>query len=135
MKKTIQTVFLLLIIPLLLLTGCNNRNENKETNSLNEIKIVIVDNNSKEIYSKDVETDKKYLIDVLKTNEEIKLKYQDDQYGAYITSLMNIDQKTTDKGMYYWAYYINDEYSQVGVSNCEIKKDSTYKFVYEYYES
>ena len=48
---------------------------------------------------------------------------------------MGIDQKTDNKKMSYWSYYIDEEYAEVGVSNCEIKEGSTYKFVYEYYES
>lgn len=135
MKKRILNILLLLMIPILLLTGCNNKANNKDNNFVNKVKIVIVDDNKKELFNKEVETKNKYLIDVLKENEEIKLEYEDNKYGAYITSLMGIDQKTTDKGMYYWGYYIDDEYAEVGISNCEIKKDSTYKFVYEYYES
>ena len=135
MKKRILNILLLLMIPILLLTGCNNKANNKDNNFVNKVTIVIVDDKKKELFNKEVETKNKYLIDVLKENEEIKLEYEDNKYGAYITSLMGIDQKTTDKGMYYWGYYIDDEYAEVGISNCEIKKDSTYKFVYEYYES
>lgn len=55
--------------------------------------------------------------------------------GTYITSLYGIDQKNEDNGMYYWSYYIDDNYAEVGVSNCEIKNGSTDKYVYEYYKS
>ena len=103
--------------------------------NLAKVKIIIVDDNKKELYNQEIETNKKYLIDVLKDKEEVKLKYENSDYGAYITSLMGIDQKTDNKKMYYWSYYIDEEYAEVGVSNCEIKEGSTYKFVYEYYES
>ena len=66
--------------------------------------------------------------------EEIQFKTKKGDYGDYITSIMGIEQKTTRKDMYYWSYYINDEYAQVGVSLCEIEEGYTYKFVYEYYE-
>lgn len=134
MKRKIIILFLLLLSPLLFLTGCNNKEE-KESQSLNKIKIVIVDDNKEELYNKEVETDKKLLIDVLKENENFKLKYEESEYGAYITSLYGIEQKNEGNGMYYWSYYIDDNYAEVGVSSCEIKNGSTYKFVYEYYES
>lgn len=134
MKRKIIILFLLLLSPLLFLTGCNNKEE-KESQSLNKIKIVIVDDNKEELYNKEVETDKKLLIDVLKENENFKLKYEESEYGAYITSLYGIEQKNEGNGMYYWSYYIDDNYAEVGVSSCEIKNGSTYIFVYEYYES
>lgn len=135
MKKNKLIIILLLLIPMLFLTGCNNLEGKKETSTLDKVKIIIIDENQKELYNKEIETDKKYLIDVLKDNEDMKLKYEDSGYGAYITSLVGIDQKTEKKGMYYWGYYIDNEYAQNGVSSCEIKNGSTYKFVYEYYES
>lgn len=48
---------------------------------------------------------------------------------------MGINQKNTDKGMYYWSYYINDEYAQAGISSIKVKNVDTYNFIYEYYKS
>lgn len=135
MKKKLFSLFMILVMIPLLLTGCGKSTDKKEENNLNKINIVIVDENKKELFNKEIETDKKYLNEVLKETEEIKLKSEKSDYGDYITSMMGIDQKNTDKGMYYWSYYINDEYAQVGISSCEIKNGDTYKFVYEYYES
>lgn len=134
MKQKVFGVILLLLVPLFLLTGCTQK-EYQVIENLAKVKIIIVDDNKKELYNQEIETNKKYLIDVLKDKEEVKLKYENSDYGAYITSLMGIDQKTDNKKMYYWSYYIDEEYAEVGVSNCEIKEGSTYKFVYEYYES
>jgi hypothetical protein len=134
MKQKVFGVILLLLVPLFLLTGCTQK-EYQVIENLTKVKIIIVDDNKKELYNQEIETNKKYLIDVLKDKEEVKLKYENSDYGAYITSLMGIDQKTDNKKMYYWSYYIDEEYAEVGVSNCEIKEGSTYKFVYEYYES
>ena len=134
MKQKVFGIILLLLVPLFLLTGCTKK-EYQVIENLAKVKIIIVDDNKKELYNQGIETNKKYLIDVLKDKEEVKLKYENSDYGAYITSLMGIDQKTDNKKMYYWSYYIDEEYAEVGVSNCEIKEGSTYKFVYEYYES
>lgn len=135
MKKKLFSLFMILVMIPLLLTGCGKSTDKKEETNLNKINIVIVDENKKELFNKEIETNKKYLNEVLKETEEIKLKSEKSDYGDYITSMMGIDQKNTDKGMYYWSYYINDEYAQVGISSYEIKNGDTYKFVYEYYES
>lgn len=135
MRKKLFSLFLLLLMIPLLLTGCGKTENKKENASLNKINIIIVDENQKELFNKEIETDKKYLNEVLKETEDIKVKTEKSDYGDYIISIMGIDQKNTDKGMYYWSYYINDEYAQVGISSCEIKNGDTYKFVYEYYEA
>lgn len=134
MKKFLFRLLLMPLVLIVILTGCNNDLEEKETATLARIRIIIIDENKTELYNKEIETDKKYLIDVLRKTEEIKLEYADGDYGAYITSLMGIDQITEEKGMYYWEYYVDDEYAQVGISNCKIKNNSTYKFVRGFYE-
>lgn len=86
MKKKIFSILLLLLLVPLMLTGCGTK---KEVNNKSEvtIKVVAIDQDKKEIYNKEIKTCEKYLFDVLKENEEFKLKYEDGQYGAYITSL------------------------------------------------
>lgn len=130
MKNKVLLI-LLLAASLLLLTGCNNKEKKSEVPK--KIELVIVDENSRELYYKKIQTNKEYLIDVLKEDEIIDLKYEEGNYGAYITSLIGIEQKNENNGMYYWSYYINDEYAESGISNCKIKNDSVYKFVYEFY--
>lgn len=135
MKKKLFSLFIILVMSPLFLTGCGKDNDKKEAVDLNKINIVVVDENRNELFNKEIKTNKKYLVDVLKDTENIKLKSEKSDYGDYITSMMGIDQKKTDKGIYYWSYYINDEYAQVGISSCKVKNGETYKFVYDYYES
>ena len=123
---------IIILLFLFLLCGCAKTKNNTELNIKN-ITITIINNDETELLNKNVLTDEKYLIDVLKKDEEFKLEYEDSKYGAYIISLMGIEQKNDNDGTYYWAYYVNDEYASTGVSNCEIKDGANYKFVYEFY--
>lgn len=134
MKKNLLVLLLVILMPLFILTGCNKENNN-DSISQNTIKIIIENEKKEELYNKEVSTDKTTLLDVLKENNEISLKYEDGSYGAYITSLMGIDQKTEGKVMYYWSYYIDEKYAEEGVSTCKITDGSAYKFVYEKYEN
>ena len=124
-KKSILTLVFLAM--LMILISCTN----KITEST--INIVIKDYEKNEIYNEEIETEKTKLIDVLK-DIDIELKYEDGQYGAYITSIKGLEQKEDEKGMYYWSYYVDDEYATTGVSACNIEDGKKYTFNYEYYE-
>lgn len=132
MKNKLLNILFVFLVSTLLLTGCENKDDISPKNT---IELIIVDENSAELYSKKLETNKKYLIDVLKDEDEIKVKYEDGDYGAYITSLAGKEQKNEKNGIYYWSYYINDEYAEFGISNCKVENNSVYKFVYEFYRN
>lgn len=128
MLKRIIYIFLCLLTTILL-TGCQNEQSLKKN-----IQIIIIAEKSKVLYNKNIETTANKIVDVLK-NENLSLKIEDGPYGAYIMSLMDLEQKNDKDGTYYWAYYINDKYAEVGISNCKIKEGDTYKFVYEFYKN
>lgn len=126
MKK--KSIFTLIILAMLMiLISCTN------TTVESTINVVINDYEKNEIYNEEIKTDKTKLIDVLK-ELDIDLKYEDGQYGAYITSIKGLDQKEDDKGMYYWSYYVDGAYATTGVSSCDIEDGKKYTFNYEYYE-
>lgn len=126
MKK----IVLILIGVMFILTGCQSKEEIiKKT-----VNLTIIDNKDTELYNKTIDTKDIYLIDLLK-QEDVMLEYDDDKYGAYIKSLMGYEQKNDGDGLYYWAYYIDDEYAETGISNCKLEDGKTYKFVYEFYEN
>lgn len=126
-KKRIIIIAFMII---LLLSGCNKKIDIQETKS---ISIVIIDGNNEELYNQNINTNKEKLLDVLE-DINVDLKYKDDKYGAYITSLMGLSEETTKNGMHYWSYYIDDKYAETGISDCNVETGKTYKFVYEYYE-
>ncbi len=58
-------------------------------------------------------------------SENYKLTYKDDQYG---TLLLGIDDIQTDFVTTYIAIYIDEEYSNYGLSSIQLKEGSTYSF-------
>jgi len=126
MKK--KSILILIVLAfLMILISCTN------TTVESTVNIVINDYEKNEIYNEEIKTDKTKLIDVLK-GLDIDLKYEDGQYGAYITSIKGLDQKEDNTGMYYWSYYVDDAYATTGVSACNIEDGKKYTFNYEYYE-
>lgn len=123
----IKSIILSFILAMLmLLISCTNTVESTIT-------IVINDYEENEIYNEEIKTDKTKLIDVIK-DLDIDLKYENGQYGAYITSIKGLEQKEDENGMYYWSYYIDDAYATTGVSACDVEDGKKYTFNYEYYE-
>ena len=120
----IATIAIILVIGIVaVVVGANNKNnENKKT-----VTISVYDKEQKNIYKKNVNTDKKYLIEVLEENKDLNIKAEDSQYGKYITSIKGIEQGDN----YYWSYYIDGAYAEVGVSSCEIEEGKTYDFKIE----
>lgn len=106
-----------------IVVGANKKNnEYKKT-----VTISIFDKEQKNIYSESVNTDKKYLIEVLEEKKDLEVKTEDSQYGKYITSIKGIEQGDN----YYWSYYIDGQYAEVGVSSCEIENGKNYDFKIE----
>lgn len=130
MKKKVIIVSIILII-IVIIGGIiiNNYKKDYQKSKL-EIMISVFDKENLNIYNKNVETEKTYLIDVLKNLEDLNIITEKTEYGEYITSIMNIEQGDN----YYWSYYIDDQYATVGVSNCQIENGKTYNFKIEKFE-
>lgn len=125
MKKKSLLILTILAMLMILISCTNNVVEST-------INIAINDYEKNEIYNEEIKTESAKLIDVLK-ELDIDLQYEDGQYGAYITSIKGLEQKEDEKGMYYWSYYVDDEYAKTGVSACNIEDGKKYTFNYEYY--
>ena len=124
--------YLLLIALMFALVGCGKVTDNQQVKDPNtkEVQIVVYDKKNESVYDKKSETTKKYLIEVLKSIEELDVKSQDSQYGEYITSIKGLEQGDN----YYWNYYVNGEYAQVGASSLEVKDKDVYTFKLEKFE-
>ena len=126
MKK--KSIFTLIVLAMLMiLISCTN------TAVESTINIVINDYEKNEIYNDEIKTEETKLIEVLK-ELDIELKYEDGQYGAYIISIKGLEQKEDENGIYYWSYYVDDNYATTGVSACNVEEGKKYTFNYEYYE-
>jgi len=132
MKKKsiiISTIAVLIIVGLSFFAISKSIN-NKKDNNLVKITISVFDKDNKEIYNKGIETEEKYLAGVLEKTKDLEVKMEDSEYGKYITSILGIEQGDN----YYWSYYINDEYANVGVSNCGVESNKVYTFKFEKFE-
>ena len=104
--------------------------QNENLNNTIQITVSVFDKESNQIYNKNIETNKKYLSEVLEDNKDLNVKMEDGKYGKFITSILGIEQGDN----YYWSYYINDEYANVGVSSCEVEQNKMYTFKIEKFE-
>ena len=135
MKKrsiVISAIIVTIIIGLCLfgISKDNKKMQNENLNNTIQITVSVFDKESNQIYNKNIETNKKYLSEVLEDNKDLNVKMEDGKYGKFITSILGIEQGDN----YYWSYYINDEYANVGVSSCEVEQNKMYTFKIEKFE-
>ena len=122
--------YLLLFALMFTLVGCGKTTTTQQVTkdpSTKEVQIIVYDKTNTSVYDQKKETTKKYLIEVLKSIDELDVKTQDSQYGEFITSIKGYEQGDN----YYWNYYVNGEYAQVGASNQEVKNNDVYTFKLE----
>ena len=123
--KKLKVVFL--FIMLIFISACNNTEDvNKD---LTTITVNVYDKEANEIYNEEISTNEEYLSDVLKNIDELNVITVDSQYGEYVTSILEISEGDN----YYWSYYIDDEYAQIGISSCKVEDGKTYTFKIERY--
>ena len=131
MKKKILgigSIVLLVAIIALGVIAFKNSNGNEDLTKVEKnITISVFDKENKSIYNENMKTEAIYLIDALEESIGLDIEKEDSAYGAYITSINGISQGDN----FYWSYYIDDEYANVGVSSCKIEDGKTYKFKIE----
>ncbi len=128
MKKKIGIVcIVVIIIAVNLGIVLIKRSENNTIDNKISVTIEVFNKEGENIYNKSIDTDKKYLLEVINDTKELNIVTEDSQYGAYVTSVMGIEQGDN----YYWSYYIDGEYATVGVSSCEIQEGKKYDFKIE----
>ncbi len=112
---------------LIFISACNKTDKVDE--NMISININVYDKEAKEIYNQEISTNEKYLSEAIKDIEDLNVITVDSEYGEYITSILDISEGDN----YYWNYYINDEYAQVGISSCKVEDGKTYTFKIERY--
>ena len=123
--KKFKVIFLFAM--LIFISACNKTGKVNE--DMISININVYDKEAKEIYNQEISTNEKYLSEAIKDIEDLNVITVDSEYGEYITSILDISEGDN----YYWSYYINDEYAQVGISSCEVEDGKTYTFKIERY--
>lgn len=123
--KKFKVIFLFAM--LIFISACNKTDKVDE--DMVSININVYDKEAKEIYNQEISTNEKYLSEAIKDIEDLNVITVDSEYGEYITSILDISEGDN----YYWNYYINDEYAQVGISSCKVEDGKTYTFKIERY--
>ena len=102
----------------------------KKEEAGNEIQILVYDRENSTVYDEKIKTEEKFLGDALAKIDDLEVVTEDSDYGPYIVSIKGLEQGDN----YYWNYYVNGEYAQVGVSQQEIKDGDVYTFKLEKFE-
>jgi uncharacterized protein YcfL len=127
------------IIILLLASGCIQKQENKETDNsqLNQtnnsikIKLKITDSQNKTIAEKYVAGEKEQNLFEILLKSDINFNYKKYAYGAFITEIEGLKPKNNE----YIAIYINEKYSDKGVSSITPKNNDIIEFKLEKIET
>ena len=86
--------------------------------------------NEKITYDEKVKTEEKFLSDALAKIDGLEVVTEESDYGPYIVSIKGLEQGDN----WYWNYYVNGEYAQVGISQQEVKDGDVYTFKLEKFE-
>ena len=120
--------FLALLLAAMMILGLAACGKKEEAG--NEIQILVYDRENSTVYDEKIKTEEKYLGDALAKIDDLEVVTEDSDYGPYIVSIKGLEQGDN----YYWNYYVNGEYAQVGVSQQEIKDGDVYTFKLEKFE-
>lgn len=126
-KKNIVAAVVVIVLIIAAVFSVKYINRSDEKGLVKTITINVFDKENINIFNENIDTDKKYLIDVLDETEELKVVTEDSQYGKFITSILDIEQGDG----FYWSYYIDGKYAETGVSSCETEDGKVYDFKIE----
>ena len=76
-----------------------------------------------------VGTDAKYLEQAMDEAEDLEYSAEDGQYGAVVTEVNNVEASFEKNGTY-WAFFVNDEYCNYGISQQPVEDGDMFKIVY-----
>ena len=130
MEKALSII--LIVAALLSLTGYTQNAPESIPVPSNQLdyQVLVYDRDDSVLYDKQLSTEHEILIDALKEQIDLDVVTVDSQYGEYIVSIKGIEQGDN----YYWNYYVNGEYAQVGVSSQKINNNDIYTFRLEKFE-
>lgn len=80
----------------------------------------------------EVSTDAEYLIDAMKDAEGLTFDGSEGEYG-FTVSTVNGETADFTVDSSYWAFYVNEEYCNYGVSEQPVNDGDSFKIVYSTY--
>lgn len=126
MKKLFKIFTLVLLLSFtLILVGCKQKSDVQ-----GEVTIVVVDGDKKELFNEKVSfKEGDTYVTLLEANEKTKMKGSTSEYGYFIESLCGIVSSKDNHT--FWAIYVNNESSIVGISQIPLKDKDIIKFALE----
>ena len=81
----------------------------------------------------ELKTDAEYLIEAMEEAEGLTFEGEEGEFGM---SIMTVNEETADFNVdaSYWAFYVNDEYCNYGVSEQPVEDGDAFAIVYTVYE-
>ena len=81
----------------------------------------------------ELKTDAEYLIEAMEEAEGLTFEGEEGEFGM---SIMTVNGETADFNVdaSYWAFYVNDEYCNYGVSEQPVEDGDAFAIVYTVYE-
>ena len=83
----------------------------------------------------ELKTDAEYLIEAMEEAKSEGLTFEGEE-GEFGMSIMTVNEETADFNVdaSYWAFYVNDEYCNYGVSEQPVEDGDAFAIVYTVYE-
>ena len=135
MKNKKRVLVVLLIVALVACMAlAYNKFREKPVEGSKEITIEVVDSEEKStVY--ELETDVEYLQEAMDELAEKGLTYggEDTEYGFSVYTV-NGEEADFNVDASYWAFYVNDEYCNYGISEQPVEDGDKFAIIYTVYE-
>ena len=128
-KKILGIVILVVVVAAMALLYAKFREKPVEGSKNITIEVVNSENES-EIY--ELNTDAEFLEQAMDEAKDKGLTYEatEDQYGLMVTAV-NGEQAVYATDNAYWAFYVNGEYCNYGISEQPVEDGDAFEIVYE----
>ena len=135
MKNKKRVLVVLLIVALVACMAlAYNKFREKPVEGSKEITIEVVDSEEKSIVY-ELKTDVEYLQEAMDELAEKGLTYggEDTEYGFSVYTV-NGEEADFNVDASYWAFYVNDEYCNYGISEQPVEDGDKFAIIYTVYE-
>lgn len=127
-KVILGSGILVVLIVAMVLIWTNFREKPVEGSKAITIEVV---NSKEESVVYELKTDAEYLIDAMEEAKEQGLSYKGEE-GQYGLSISTVNDERADYTLdgAYWAFYVNEEYCNYGVSEQPVEDGDAFEIVY-----
>lgn len=125
-KKILGVALVAVLVALMAVTFNVFREKPAEGEKAITIEVVMEDKTST-VY--EVDTDEEYLLGAMQEADGLTFRGEDGPYGMSISTINGVSADYTLDGAY-WAFYVNEQYCNYGVSQQPVEDGDAFKIVY-----